>query len=356
MVMIVNDGMECKNGKGYFIDRDSGDLMVYDIESKSVEDIMIDNGKNMFRKYRKAIYKDDCIFCIPDTYNQIRQYHLNSKENQYFDFGGDVRHGIVDAWIVGKTLWCVSIITNKVIEFDLQLGCKIAEYMVFGAKRCGFKATMDENHIYIVSMDCCDIVKFNIINKKQDIIKVDIEETGFNTVEYNDGKLYLTGYNSYLYLLNAKTGKMINRVDIPLKFYINDDSYEEDFPTFINTRIEDGNIILFFSNVKRKSCYVLVINELDGFRVMPYEIPNSGERMERYVFEYFYQDRLVVLGEDTATLYEIDLTQKKVRKIDVEYRKSIVTPLINRKGSIYEGKYGLSLNYLIEDCLLRNSD
>ena len=346
--MIQNDRI-CRVGNlGYFCDRNTGSIYSYNFENAMIRLEDIEKSElQWYRKYRFCLNKNNKLYCIPDRSKRMKVYDLENKNSTYISLGNELRYFILDAWIIGDTLWFVSIGTNQIFEINLKLD-KVLSYKIFDDETilCGYKCDLYKNTIYIVALNSKKIVEFNLEKKEKKIIELDVDESGFSIVICKDGNLFLTGLSYILYRLNCenyiveKKGEFIKEK--------NEERQSEKQLVFTYAEHIDGDIIFIPSGYdNHKNCIFYVKCE-KNLEIKKYDFNDVINVAEIFTPEYVRNRCIGLYGEITSAMYEFNVDTKEIGIMQNHCEIDSMKKLFENSKAIIEGFAGIALNDYIK--------
>lgn len=126
-----------------------------------------------FGLFREAIEYEGNLFCIPNLYNRILKFELNSDEMCYFDIesneiGLSEKHGILSA--CAKDNYIYMVIENRILVFDMQL-CKFVSKVCIDNSKLS-SVDVSEKYIYVFDVNkkmiyCLDRKTLKILKGKE---------------------------------------------------------------------------------------------------------------------------------------------------------------------------------------------
>ncbi len=312
--MIINDGICFDEEKGYFVDRNTGDLYNIDINTNTIE--LIDSVKSAeanYRKYRKILKLNEKIICLPDCDRKIKIVNEKNGKSEYIELDSDERNCIVSAWNIGNTIYAGRPLQNELLEIELGTNKKIIKrYSIFNESGiiCSQQFYLDNNHIYAITKT--KIAAFDISSKEIRVYDYKEQDKGFSTIVCKDNKIYLTGHKNKIYVVDKTNMEIVEKIDIKKEMcantgYIEDDNY------FIES-VVCGPYIYFFPQANSNN--ILFLNNKDN-SIGLIEFNYGNKDIKHFTYSGIIDDYFFVQDEINKELYSINITNQLVKPVRV---------------------------------------
>ena len=321
--MIVNDGMYFEDGKGYFVERNTGDIYVFDIANQSVCLIdCLDSTESGFRKYRKLLKKNDEIFCLPDCDKKLKIYNINTKESSYIEIGEKERQCIVHAWAISNTIFVGLPLENSILEISHENDAwKMNKYKIFhdGEDICAQESCYRDGKIYSISLNSTKIAVFDILNKNVELYDISVNDKGFSSIACSEKEIFVTGINREIYVLDKVDCKVKKSIQINNKVFFK--NIEKGKFTFSSSIYYDKKLYLTAAYFNES----IVCLNLGDYTIRFLDVAQNNEKNSYFCFCGLSDIGLYVQDENSGNMYLIDYSNDSCAYIDdndIKYNKS----------------------------------
>jgi hypothetical protein len=311
--MKYNDGTYEENGEVWFVGYE--DNIIYHMntnhETEIVAKIPVENT-DTYRMNPICIKDNNRIICLPSRSKSIYIYDIVSDKFDEIAVQLNVaRYSIDNAWIVDDVLWCISYRSGDLIRCNLS-NKNYKKYKVCDENlECASGEAINVgNNIYILHKDKCRITKFNIETEESDNYELVCDEKGFGTINYADGRFYLTGYKNNIYIWIEGEDR-IKTVPIQgVRFILESDTTSNTARFYRSKIVNDYMVLLPYNNNYYVSDDVVVYNwKQNEVSVYSLCLKNKVRQCGDYLI-YNYS-----VGN---TIYIQDYIMDKFWKIDME--------------------------------------
>ncbi|WP_027204148.1 hypothetical protein [Butyrivibrio fibrisolvens] len=340
-MFINNDGFYKDKDGFWFIGRSNAVLYYLndEFECTPVTCLTEDEG-DCYRLYQKCVCCNDKVYCLPDRADSIGIYDIKQDQFNriYIEENENRRLSILSAYDMEGTLWCVSNGLGKIIEFSLLKESVSGIYEIFDKnyddqnEYSGEESVIVDNKIICISKNEPTIVIFDICSKRLKRIDLNLNEKGFNTISYKDGKFVLSGYKSNIYLWDGQSDS-VEIVALEREGFLTGLYNNYEIPIFFNSCCV-GNKVVFslFDYQAEKGLVAFGLEDGTVYRII--DDNKETNRGEHYVFECLIEEGLLIhLDNDkfAMSLIEDSLNLNIGLNMKVAWKKNNILNRIRRK-------------------------
>ncbi len=358
-----SDNWYIESGKAWFVDGERNVLFCLNLEKKECEYIkeIPDPNKDTFRLNPKCMKCNNDIFCMPDMGSCIWVYHI--EKSQFTSIAVDnpngVRLSIRDFWKCNNKIFAISVGLKQIIEISIEekrienyYDLDTAENDSIGA---GIKVG---NCLYIVSMVSNKIYQFDLITKKTEVFTVPNVDGAFGSICFDGDKFWLSGYRREVYAWNREKNEVKVIDQFPEQFGIYNFKDKEvnkldckasvyDVPVFIQSVAAETHV-WFIPFQTNKILYI----DKNTYEVRAFEMETEDEEegipidreflKAKYILEYVDEKRYIGLFSlKNNCIVEIDAGVKKETRKKYLLSKSCLMKMMQlyeKRGHIMQEK------------------
>lgn len=318
--MIYNDGLYRENDTFWFVGSEDNVLYKMKISSMEVAAVALlpQKGANFYRRYPRCIKSGNCVYCLPDRAPSIQIYDLKKKafNSLVIDNPCNCRLSLINNWLENDRIWSVSYGLNQILEINVEQNVVENVYSIFTnpADTCGYEAAKVENMIFCVSKESPTVVKFSTESCERVEFHLNVQERGFNTIVYADGKFYLSGYSDKIYCWDGKSMQTEDHDITDMNLFVSENS---ETPRFYQSVLLEDYLVFVPLNSTVSTCNCLLYLDLktnvyDKLVFKSQDMP--GILRGQFTIEYKIKKLLGVHDFNNLYITEIDMDNREMTR------------------------------------------
>ncbi len=352
--MIYNDGTFQENGDVWFVGY--LDNVIYHINSDGKTEVVAmipTEGTDTYRMNPMCIKNENEIICLPDRGKSVIIYDVKTSQfrNIHISLNSN-RYAIMNGWVEGDVLWCVSYRTGELIKCNLKNKVIEKKMVCSPNHETGSGEAIKVNqYIYILHNDRCAVTEFDIRAEKSHTYELQCQDRGFGTIVYANEEFYLTGFKKNIYKWNKETNH-VKTIEISKEIIFEVENCDSKSSRFFQSRHRNGEILITPRNNKDYLCddVILFHLETEGFKKYTLKDEDNPRKLgEGLVYNYSLGDTVLIQDYSQNDYWEVNIKTDKItkRKLSINHKANDNFWKANGMNGFYHESDCLSLKNFI---------